>query len=618
MSCRKASCRIEFGPKTRARKTGPRKTGARTARFAVAVCPSRSTPRQSSRTAVRSTAVASRRPKTKTRLKIRLGSAAAPPQTTRFKSAAGQQSSSLRLASGTEKLALKTAPVAVVAPSSEAPAKSPRRSSGSKNSERVSGVLDQARGAVTKASKTHSALDDMTVQAVEIRPAGTVVSRRPLTKRPAILHLPHQPVVKRKPPAWMLEECHVASARAGDQAEILQLLSGLPSPPSKAEFHAAVDHPDHDSANRLVARLAGRIVGHVEIVPRTVRIGSGTVQAAVLDRVAVLPECRGAGHGQRLVRAAEDRMRQMGAAVAFSRTKIAPSFHELGWSVLGRDCATPGRPTTILSRLLEGPKREGETVTMRQWRHVELPAILRIFTQNASRFVGPLDRGEAYSRWLVSRGAFDSIIVALMGQDRYDLHETTARIVGYCVQSGNRVLELFADPEFPGLERDILARVCAEAIENDRQEIIYESCASDPLHQAVAGGESLVSPHDRMIVAKVFRPIDVLTAAAPAVAERVTAAGIRETVELGLDAPGFRGSIIVANGKATVHAGRSGRSYLKLSDEELARLLLGQSDPTEAAAAGRMQASTQVAEKLAMQLFPRVPLWCPMWDDLPA
>jgi GNAT superfamily N-acetyltransferase len=553
---------------------------------------------------VRGTAVASRRPKTKPRLKIRAGSTS-PPPATRFKSAATEQGSpAIRLASGTEKLAAKKSGSATT----KAAIKPPRRTDGEKTPG-LNGKRDHG---------SEAALDAMMVQAVEIRPTGTVVSRRPMTKRQAVQHVPHQPFVQHKPPAWMLEECHVAPARAGDQAEILQLLSGLPSPPSKTEFHSAVDHPDHDSANRLVARLAGRIVGHAEIVPRTVRLGGGTVQAAVLDRVAVLPECRGAGHGQRLVRAAEERMRQFGAAVAFSRTRIAPSFHELGWSVLGRDCATPGRPTAILSRLLEGPKRDGEPVTMRQWRHVELPAILRIFTQNAARFVGPLDRSEAYSRWLVSRGAFDSIIVALMGQDRYDLHETTARIVGYCVQSGNRVLELFADPEFPGLEREILARVCAEAIENDRQEIVYESSASDPLHQAVAGGESLVSANDRMIVAKVYKPLDVLTAAAPAVADRVAAAGIRETVELGLDAPGFRGSIIVADGKATVHAGRSGRSYLKLSDEELARLLLGQSDPIEAAAAGRMQASTQVAEKLAMQLFPRMPLWCPMWDDLPA
>jgi hypothetical protein len=102
------------------------------------------------------------------------------------------------------------------------------------------------------------------------------------------------------------------------------------------------------------------------------------------------------------------------------------------------------------------------------------------------------------------------------------------------------------------------------------------------------------------------------------VAQRVVEAGIKETVELGLDAPSFRGSIIVADGNASVHAGRVGRSYLRLADDELARLLLGQCDPAEAAAAGRLEASTQVAQKLASQLFPRTPLWCPMWDDLPA
>jgi len=483
--------------------------------------------------------------------------------------------------------------------------------------------------AVKKAKKARKPAAVKTVHTIEIRPAGTVVSRRPLAKRAAIRHLPEHPILPLKPPSWMLEECHVAPARAGDQSEILQLLSGLPTAPSKAEFHAAVDHPDHDSANRLVARLAGRIVGHVEVMPRSVLVDGVPMQAAAIDRVAVLPECRGAGHGQRLVRAAEDRMRQIGAWIGFSRTRIAPSFHELGWAVLGRDSATPGRPTEILARLLEGPQRAGETVTMRQWRHVELPAILRIYKQNASRFIGPIDRSEAYSRWLISRSSFDSIIVALMGQDRYDLHETTARIVGYAIQSGNRVLELMADPEFPGLEREILARVCAEAIENDRQEIVYESCASDPLHAAVAGGDTGMSAAgpcnagDRMIVAKLYRPLEVLQALAPAVAKRVAEAGIRETVELGLDSPNFRGSIIVAEpkggeAKATVHAGRVGRSYLRLSADELARLLLGQCDPHEAVAAGRMEPSTQVAQKLAAQLFPRTPLWCPMWDDLPA
>ncbi|MGI9176926.1 MAG: GNAT family N-acetyltransferase, partial [Pirellulales bacterium] len=476
----------------------------------------------------------------------------------------------------------------------------------------------QARGTGRTAEPPATAAARPAVTAVDVRPSGTVISRRPRPKRAPIVHLPMHPVGAVKPPAWMLEECHVAPARAGDQAEILQLLAGLPTPPTRAEFHAAVDHPEHDANNRLVARLGGRIVGHAEIVPRQVLVGAASVRGAVVDRVAVLPECRGAGHGQKLVRAAEERMRQSGAVVALSRTKIAPSFHELGWSVLGRDCATPGRPTEILARLLDGPCRQGEAVTMRQWRHVELPAILRIYRQNAARFVGPLDRDENYARWLVSRAAFDSIIVALVGQDRYEIQESSARIVGYAIQSGSRVLEIMADPEFPGLEREILARVCAEAVENDRQEIVYESGAADPLHAVVAGGDGLVTGGDRMIVGRVYRPLDLLAALVPAIEERVAAAGIRETVELGLDAPGGRGSVIVTGGKAAVHPGRVGRSYLRITDDELSRLLLGQCDPAEAAAAGRLEPSTQVALKHAAQLFPRAPLWCPMWDDLPA
>lgn len=267
---------------------------------------------------------------------------------------------------------------------------------------------------------------------------------------------------------------------------------------------------------------------------------------------------------------------------------------------------------------------------MRQWRHVELPAILRIYEQNAGRFVGPLARSEVYARWLISRGAFDSIIVALQGNDRYDLHETTAKIVGYCIQSGNRVLEVLADPEYRGLEQEILARVCAEAIENDRQELVYESSPADPLHQAVVGtladeqAGSRGLPQDRMIVAKVFNPEELLTTLAPTVAQRVAASNIREPVELGFDNERFRGSITVTGGRehepraAAVHPGRVGRSYLKISNDEFARLLLGQCDPLEAATAGRLEASTQMAQKLAEQLFPRLPLWCPMWDDLPA
>ena len=56
-------------------------------------------------------------------------------------------------------------------------------------------------------------------------------ARRRSERRPAIIHLPIHPVAPRRPPSWLLEQCQIAPARAGDQSEILQLLSGLPVAP---------------------------------------------------------------------------------------------------------------------------------------------------------------------------------------------------------------------------------------------------------------------------------------------------------------------------------------------------------------------------------------------------
>jgi hypothetical protein len=253
MSCRRASCRIELVRKVCTRKVSAGGVHARVARFAVGAGPSRSTSRQSSRSAVRSTAVATRRPKPKPRLKIRTGTAATT-QPTRFKSADVQQSASLRLATGMDNSAAKAANVTLDRSSLSASAKSPRRPGVAKASARRNDNHERNHDA-----KSDVSLDAMTVHAVEIRPAGTVVSRRPLTKRPAILHLPHQPVVQLKPPAWMLEECHVAPARAGDQAEILPSFT-LPSI-TPTTIRPTGSWPDSPAASSATSRSSHGMCG---------------------------------------------------------------------------------------------------------------------------------------------------------------------------------------------------------------------------------------------------------------------------------------------------------------------------------------------------------------------
>ena len=218
------------------------------------------------------------------------------------------------------------------------------------------------------------------VETVEIRPASRVVSRRNQARREPVQHLPHHPVVPFTPPAWMLEECQISPARAGEQSR---------NPPTARR---AADAPRRGPSfmrrsiipitTRPTGWWPGSAVGS-SAMPRSCHGRSWSAPPRFRRRWSTAWRCcRSAaapGHGQRLVKAAEERMRQIGAVVAFSRTRIAASFHELGWSVLGRDCATPGRPTEIVARLARGvgpPRRAGDDAAMAACRTAGDPADL--------------------------------------------------------------------------------------------------------------------------------------------------------------------------------------------------------------------------------------------------
>jgi hypothetical protein len=53
-----------------------------------------------------------------------------------------------------------------------------------------------------------------------------------------------------------------------------------------------------------------------------------------------------------------------------------------------------------------------------------------------------------------------------------------------------------------------------------------------------------------------------------------------------------------------------------MNDADFTRLLLGHLDLEEAVAAGRVRASTRVAQEAAAVLFPRLPLWRAPLDEV--
>ncbi len=414
---------------------------------------------------------------------------------------------------------------------------------------------------------------------------------------------------------------NVVEARAGDHPSIYQWLLAVFHAPSRQEFHAQHDDPTYEPRNRLLVKRGTRLVSHAQIVRRTMLFGPLQLPVDQLAWVGTLPEFRRQGAASRLLETADEQMRARSGprCVAHARAPFFPSGR------LGR-LRTPllvARKTAeILARYCAEPALRTGALNIRLWRHFELPALMRLYAQNTTGMYGPLERGEPYWRWLISRAAFDHIVIALAGPDRLELTETLAPIVGYAVVRQARVVELATNPAYPTARYQLLARCCADAIERRGSEIVLEAPCDDPLHRFVqsAGGavQHRESDGDEVFMVKLFNEAGFLARLMPLIEARARAAHPSETCELGLLVDGDKFLLAVGRRGTTISRERLGRSYIACNRCEFTRLLLGHSSPADAAAQGRLTASTQTALDLAEILFPRLPAWRPPWDDLAA
>ena len=248
-----------------------------------------------------------------------------------------------------------------------------------------------------------------------------------------------------------------------------------------------------------------------------------------------------------------------------------------------------------------------------------MPALVRLYQQNAQRAYGPFERTEAYWRWLVGRQAYDSLLVALDGPDKLELEETIAPIVGFGVLRQEQLVELCTAPGHPTADHQLLARACGDAIEHDRQDIILNAPPAHPLHQLVAdsGGHfhNHEADHDEVFMVKIVDPLKFLNMLGPELDSRAKQAGLPVETELGLEVDGAKWRLISTRRGFRVRPGKLGRSYLTMNRLEFTRLALGHGSVRETAETGRIQASTQTALELAEILFPRLPFVRPEWDD---
>jgi hypothetical protein len=239
---------------------------------------------------------------------------------------------------------------------------------------------------------------------------------------------------------------------------------------------------------------------------------------------------------------------------------------------------------------------------------------------------GPRDRTPAYWQWLLlRRRSHDQIYVALDGPDLWDMEEATTAIVGYVVLKGDRVVELLTVPGRHKVAAELLAHACGDAIEHDHHSLVLQAPPNHFLHEVFSPEKAAGTHHaepeferGEAFMARILDPLALLQRLRGEFCRRARRAHLPGPLELGLQVEGQRWQIELGDTGAEVVPQRMGRSYLRLNAADFTRLVLGQLDWDRAVADGRLEPSSALAQQAGRVLFPRLPLWYPPWDDLPA
>lgn len=416
---------------------------------------------------------------------------------------------------------------------------------------------------------------------------------------------------------------------AGDHPAVHQLLLAVFGEPSMGEFQAQLDEPSYEPNDRLLVKRRGHLVAHVRVADREMHFGASILPVSCVSDLVTLPEFRGQGCGTTLLKTAERRMVENGAVLGLLRTARPEFYQKRGWVRCGgMDCSTAG-PRHILSHLSEVGSRDRSLrnrpaphLHIRFWRHVEQAALWRLYEEGTRGTFGSLVRSEAYWRWLVARQACDRIYIAIEGSPKLALDDALHPVVGYAFAKEGRIVELVTSERRPDAAWRLLARICSDAIENDVHEIRLDAPRQHPLHQviATAGGVNRCSEHEGGLVfmVKLLDTPRLISLLKPELHRRAAEGGLKIPCELGVAVDGQKRAFEITKRSVKLTQNGLGRSYVQCGEPELTQLLLGQLDIDEALATGRITVSTRLASETTRVLLPRLPVWRPPLDDLPA
>jgi len=418
-------------------------------------------------------------------------------------------------------------------------------------------------------------------------------------------------------------ECRIAPAARRDHPAVFHFLTAVFQRPSRDEFRAQLEDPAYEPRQRLLGRIDSEIVGHVQWGPRVMQFGSGGVPVAWLGWLGVLPQWGGRGLGRRLLAAAEQAAARSGASVGLLWTRIPEFFRRAGWVGLGpRTCSRAGTHEILAVLAARGLyPRSRRRCAVRPWRRLEMGSVVALYNRNLAGAYGPFQRSETYWKWLVERHGYQQFYVTHHGHE--DAEGPPAPITGYAAIRGERIVELLTMPESPAAAVDLLVRACGDAIECGQHTIRVHAPPDHRVHHLVhsargAHPAGLEPDGDGILMARLLDPLRLLRLLAGELAGRARGAGVPPATALGISDGRRKCRLDFQDQGVRVISRRLGPDWVGLQPHDFAQMLLGHLDWDEAMGSGRVRAGSPTALGLAQALFPRLPCWHPLLDDLPA
>src|SRR3954470_9425578 len=271
-----------------------------------------------------------------------------------------------------------------------------------------------------------------------------------------------------------------------DHEAVYQTLLHVFHGPDRDSFLGALNDPAYRPEQRLLAKVDGRVVSHVHLTERQVRYGCTTIPINGVMWVGTLPEFRGLGFAQNLLRLADERARATGRALQVLTTGMPQFYRPLGWGVCGRQTyaqALSRNLPQVSDGVVEG---KGGFWHVRPWRQVELNDLMALYDRQYALTNGSNVRSEDCPRWMIGRRYAHVIWVACQGE--------TVR--GYAFVKDHRILELACDPAHPQALRALPGRVRAEALERAYPEVIVHAPADHPVMEVFRQASGRVIDQD--------------------------------------------------------------------------------------------------------------------------